>query len=463
MAYTPPSVSNETAVETGRTWAVEDYRALEPKLGVKIFTGNGDDGIGVTDWWIDAIYPTVKINIAGQFSGEKVSSEAQLLGLDATGTPLDSSGSLLASDAYVINPDLFNDANANIPDQIFEIGTGAEAAHTVYQVLALAPPPDQTFVVDRGPKPPTQIFNVLAITKHDVATAEIPFIVTVFAKPADQTHSVLIGPDVPHQIFSVIRGPDNPDSTFDVKVLTEFDVTVAVAPADVVYTVTTGPNPPATPNQIFGVSIGGSGAPPIPTPDQTFNVLIGPDIPDQTFSVVLVDQSFTVTTAETPYVVSVGPNAPDQTFVVTTLAPPAQTTYIVAVGPDAPDATFEFTVVETLDVMVYDAAQTYGVTAPGSGAYSFNGEGLTAVSNPSLSATVGQTMNFNVTAYGHPFWVCSSATTGGCASAATPSWAMQLDNNGTQSGTVRVRFASAGTYYYNCEYHSSMRGTITVT
>jgi len=36
-------------------------------------------------------------------------------------------------------------------------------------------------------------------------------------------------------------------------------------------------------------------------------------------------------------------------------------------------------------------------------------------------------------------------------------------NNGLTTGTLKARFWKAGTYYYNCQFHSSMRGTIVVS
>ena len=38
-----------------------------------------------------------------------------------------------------------------------------------------------------------------------------------------------------------------------------------------------------------------------------------------------------------------------------------------------------------------------------------------------------------------------------------------VSNNGAQSATVSWTPTEAGTYYYICEYHPSMLGTITVT
>ena len=101
MTYNPPSISNETKITTGRVWDVEQYFANEPRLRITVRTGNGDDGLGVTDWWDDTLINTFEPNIQIEISGEKVSGEANILGLDVYGTPLDSADSLLQSTEFV--------------------------------------------------------------------------------------------------------------------------------------------------------------------------------------------------------------------------------------------------------------------------------------------------------------------------------------------------------------------------
>lgn len=462
MPYTAPTVTGETTVRTARTYAVEDYHAIEPGLGIVVRTGNGDDGLGVTMWWALPVETTLSLNLGLQVEGMKVSGEAQLLGMDGNGTPLDSSGSLLDSAQYVIIPDLFDGALSRRPDQVFEVTTGAPTPDQVFTVLKLAEPPDQTFTVSRGPTPPDQVFSVQAITNHQVVTAEPPFMVRVFAEPADQVFSVIRGPDLPDQVFSVIRGPSAPDQTFGVNVIRRYSVTTSWAPPDRTFAVTTGPNPPPIPDQVFGVSVGGPDAPPIPTPTGgIFGVTVGPAIPARTFTVLTVEQSFAVDVRPEPFMVTVGPDVPDQVFTVTATAEPADQVFAVAVGPDAPDQVFTATVVQEFEVDAYDAPAQYAVSANGSSSYLFTGNGQAAASNPALTATVGQLLTFAVNAPGHPFWICDTQTTGGCPG--QPAWAMLLANNGTDAGNVRVRFAQPGTYFYNCGVHASMSGTITVT
>lgn len=462
MTYNPPSLVNETKITNGRQYDVEQYLAFEPRLKITVRTGNGDDGTGVTDWWNDTLINTFTPNFGVTVYGEKVSGEANILAMDVYGTPLENADSLLSSTEFVINPDLFDANVIPNPDQSFEVTTGAPGADQIFTVLSLAPEPDTTFAVETGAIPPDQLFDIKVIELHSVVTAEPPFIVSVFAEPASQIFDVLVGPQTPDQIFTVTREAGPVDVLYEVKAISTYGVTVQIEQPDLTFIVTTGPTPPPLPDQIFDVSIGGTGAPPTPTADQIFDVEVGPAAPNQSFTVLLVDQAFNVITAPAPFVVTVGPSAPNAIYDVTVSALPSYQTFTVTTGPVPADQVFDIHVLRFFNVNVYNEPVTYSVTNQ-PGAYRFYGNGQYFTDNPSLTATVGQLINFNVNAYGHPFWICSSQTTGGCSSATLPAWAMQLDNNGTQSGQVRVRFNQAGTYYYNCGIHSSMSGSITVS
>lgn len=106
-------------------------------------------------------------------------------------------------------------------------------------------------------------------------------------------------------------------------------------------------------------------------------------------------------------------------------------------------------------------AKTYSVVNNGATSYDFTGEGLTAAPNPTINLLTHQEIVFNVNAPGHPFWIRNTASTG--AGVANPVFMNSTKNNGLTSGTIKARFWQAGTYYYNCQFHASMRGTITVT
>lgn len=96
----------------------------------------------------------------------------------------------------------------------------------------------------------------------------------------------------------------------------------------------------------------------------------------------------------------------------------------------------------------------FNVTNNGAGHYVINGE-----SNPTLTVVKGQTYTFNINASGHPFLIKTTNTTG---------TANQYDdgvtNNGTDNGviTFTVPMNAPSILYYNCQYHSSMNGTINV-
>lgn len=101
------------------------------------------------------------------------------------------------------------------------------------------------------------------------------------------------------------------------------------------------------------------------------------------------------------------------------------------------------------------------VTASSSSDYSVSGSDRTGNingSDPALTFYEGDTINFTVSASGHPFYLKTQAGTG------TGNQISGVTNQGTESGTVSWTPGSgdAGTYYYQCEYHSNMVGTITI-
>jgi len=97
---------------------------------------------------------------------------------------------------------------------------------------------------------------------------------------------------------------------------------------------------------------------------------------------------------------------------------------------------------------------TFNVTASGFSNYLINGQ-----SDPTLSLTEGETYTFNVNATGHPFWIKTVSSTG-----TGNAYSSGVTNNGTASGTITfvVPYDAPSTLYYNCQFHSSMAGTINV-
>ena len=103
--------------------------------------------------------------------------------------------------------------------------------------------------------------------------------------------------------------------------------------------------------------------------------------------------------------------------------------------------------------------RTWSVSASGSSAYVFSG--FSSGNNVSISVTEGTILSFNVAASGHPFWIKTSQVTGTGSGVTTGT----ITNNGIESGVVtwNTRGVAPGTYYYICQFHSAMTGTITIT
>ena len=103
---------------------------------------------------------------------------------------------------------------------------------------------------------------------------------------------------------------------------------------------------------------------------------------------------------------------------------------------------------------------TINVTANGASSYTLSGTdsgGAVSGSNATVTCGVGDTLQFSVNAPGHPFWLKTSATTG------TGNGISGASGNGRSSGTVSWTPGSTGTYYYICQFHGSMQGTIIVS
>jgi hypothetical protein len=105
-------------------------------------------------------------------------------------------------------------------------------------------------------------------------------------------------------------------------------------------------------------------------------------------------------------------------------------------------------------------SKTYNVTNSGASAYIFNGEGLSNASNSNFTFKRGSTYTFNVNTPGHPFLIKSVQGTG-----TSNSYNSGVTNNRAISGAVTfiVPIDAPNTLFYNCEFHGSMTGTITIT
>ena len=122
----------------------------------------------------------------------------------------------------------------------------------------------------------------------------------------------------------------------------------------------------------------------------------------------------------------------------------------------------ETTSTETTSTETTSSTYNLNVTAQNSSNYTLSGSdqnGNVSGNDPSISAKVGDTLSFNVNSPGHDFFIIINSN-GGFISTNLPS---DVSNNGTANGTVTWTPSEAGTYYYICEFHPAMIGTITVT
>lgn len=80
--------------------------------------------------------------------------------------------------------------------------------------------------------------------------------------------------------------------------------------------------------------------------------------------------------------------------------------------------------------------------------------------NPEITVMQGDTLTLNINSPGHPFWIKTQPTTGVGDTVTSGT----ISGVGTDSGTITWNTVgvNAGTYYYQCQYHSTMNGIITV-
>ena len=122
----------------------------------------------------------------------------------------------------------------------------------------------------------------------------------------------------------------------------------------------------------------------------------------------------------------------------------------------------ETTSTETTSTETTSNTFSITVTAQSSSNYILSGSdqnGNVSGNDPSISAKVGDTFSFNVNSPGHPFYLIVVSNGGTDSNNLIDG----VSNNGASSGTISWTPTTAGTYYYICEYHPSMLGTITIT
>ena len=121
----------------------------------------------------------------------------------------------------------------------------------------------------------------------------------------------------------------------------------------------------------------------------------------------------------------------------------------------------------TYNVALVDTSTTPGnsytiiTTSSGSSSYNLSGTdrlGSVSGSNQTVTINVGDTVTFDVNAGGHPFYIKTANSTGTGNVVNTPT----ATGQGATGGNVVWEPATAGTYHYNCQFHSSMHGLIVV-
>lgn len=105
---------------------------------------------------------------------------------------------------------------------------------------------------------------------------------------------------------------------------------------------------------------------------------------------------------------------------------------------------------------------SYAVGATNNGTSSWTMAGTDANGNfsgdnPTINIDFGDTLVFNISATGHPLWIKTVNSTG------DQDGVYYVDPNGVESGSIIFTPRATGTYYYNCQYHSGMNGTIIVS
>jgi surface protein len=141
---------------------------------------------------------------------------------------------------------------------------------------------------------------------------------------------------------------------------------------------------------------------------------------------------------------------------------------ILAMFAPTSDATASATISGAISIAVATSTSTtasssktfnVGVNATSSSDYTLNGDdrnGTVTGGDPDLTFNTGDTINFNVDATGHPFYLKTVAGTG------TGNTISGLTNNGTTNQTISWTPSSTGTFYYQCSLHGGMVGTITI-
>lgn len=455
-AYNPPAIENETGVDLGRG----DQPDVTEVIGIDVpvvlgsYTGHGDDGLGIVPQWKEPIENTVLWDLQCYVSGEKVAAEAVLLEVDGIGTLPESGDTLLTGPTGIIIPDLFDPSYKDQPEKIMFVTVGAPITNQIFQVLTGPKPADQIFSVETGAPPPDVTFMVDTRQTWQIDVAESPFTVIVFAEPVseDNIFDVRTSATPADQVFDVRMMATPPESTpngqtFQVDVGQTYEITVEVAIPDFTYQISTGQRPAPDPDYIFGVSVGGEDAPPIPDPHVIHQVRVSYEPPNKLFRVLIVDE-FAISAAQPAFTVITSATPADQTFVLETGAPPVNPGNIFSVTAQAEGANriFDVNVIKKFDVRMNANPLNYQIQdGTDAGIYRVTGHGLVYAVNPEIRGYVGQNIQFVADTPLNPLWITAVNDNSG-----TPVTAEQATvlGQGATSSVVRAQFHQAGTYYY---------------
>lgn len=463
--YEPPTVEDETTIDTGKEGPdIVEVISVELTIGVgPNATGNGNDGIGVIQDWSVPLELRYNTNNLVFVSGVKVDKTTEILEIDSNGSlPEGADGSLLAGTEGIIIPDLFDPNVERNPDDVFEVVVAAAPPARTMRVKVGPEPPDQIFEVNTSAEPADQIFTVTAIATYNVSVAELPFEVIVGPEPPDGIFEVTTMATPPDQIFEVTRGPSDPYQTYEVLAGKTYNVITSFGIPEKIFKVSTGPQPAPTPDTIFGVSVGGLDAPPIPDPDEVYVVTTGIAIPDRTFRVD-ARTTFEVEVFEKPFYVEVLAEPADQTFEVEVLAQAFDQVFEVTTMAVPADKIFDVTIVNEFEVAVYERPVFYNLQeaqpTPGDYNYVVSGNGLNFSNSPTLDLNVGQMLRFQVDTPANTVWIKKEQEDG--PGELDPYWG-DLVNQGINSGFLYFRPWEPGTFFYQSEFDENVFGQINV-
>ena len=137
---------------------------------------------------------------------------------------------------------------------------------------------------------------------------------------------------------------------------------------------------------------------------------------------------------------------------------------LFTVAQNAPDVLwynceFHAAMFGRIRIVNQDSVRSFQVSNNAATSFVFNGDGLNNAANTNFTFKRGATYRFNIAATGHPFLIKSVQGAG-----TNNQYNNGVINNGTENGVVTftVPQDAPNTLYYNCEFHGSMTGVISI-